>query len=98
MSASPDPPADADLLRLLDEYADRVYESARLYIAGLPGAHTHPDAARAALLAHVAATYVRRPQTIYPQQPEVGEFFDNVDLGIVQRWNGEQWVPAGRYR
>ena len=72
MSASPEPAGDAELARLLDFYAQKVYESARLRIAGLPGAYTHPDAARAALLAHVAEHYVRRDSMHLQQRPGGG--------------------------
>ena len=93
-------PTDDELLRLVNELAAHGYEDGGGYsdieemMADMPTL----AARRAALLAHIAANYVRRPQVIYPQEPEVGEFFENVDLGITQHWNGEQWVPIGRYR
>jgi len=99
-----EPAGDAELTRLLNSYTLDTLDIGA--VMGTEGLRLRGDnavrackqmASRAALLAYIAEHYVRRPRVVYPSEPEVGEFFDNVDLGIVQRWNGEQWVPTGRY-
>ena len=92
---------DPDLQRLLNAHEDQAGAHAVLAIDQSPTADSALQClqeARDAVERYISANYVRRPQVIYPQEPEVGEFFENVDLGITQHWNGEQWVPLGRYR
>lgn len=89
LSASPDPPADAELLRLIKRYGIAEQEVRGAEGSGHYGyfaaALEQRETTRAALLAHIARHYVRRPP-VPPLLPTPAD----VDAGKC-RWTEHGW-------